>query len=79
MRAASHSVSYRVPMHILVTVDAMAAEARKSRNAMLNMLVQVGIDEVREKLDQDVAERLTVQEAGAFSALVGESTETIEE
>ena len=79
MKAASHSVSYRVPMHLLVTVDAMAAEAKKSRNAMLNMLVQVGIDEVREKLDQDVAERLTIGEAQAFAVLRGESTETIEE
>lgn len=79
MRAAAYAVSYRVPMHLLSAVDAMAAESRKSRNAMLNLLVQVGIDEVREKLDQDVAERLTVQEAKAFAVLSSETIESIEE
>jgi hypothetical protein len=79
MVAAMHSVSYRVPMHVLATVDAMAAQSKKSRNAMFNLLVQVGIDEVREKLDQDVAERLTIEEARAFSLIRGETTESIEE
>ena len=79
LRASAYAVSYRVPMNLLAAVDAMAAESKKSRNAMLNLLVEVGIDEVREKLDQDVAERLMVQEAKAFSLLAGETSETIEE
>ena len=60
-------------------VDSMATEGKKSRNAMLNLLVEVGIDEVREKLDQDVAERLTIGEARALQVLMREELESISE
>lgn len=77
--AAVKVVAYRIPVHLLAPVDAMAAKAGKSRNAMLNLLVQVGIDEVRNQLSDEVAESLTVGEAKAFSGLVDGGTESISE
>lgn len=79
MVASAHGISYRVPVHLLAVVDGMAAESKKSRNSMLNLLLAVAIDEVRSKLDQDVAERLTMQEAKAFAVLSGETSENIQE
>ena len=77
--AAVRPVAYRVPVYLLASVDAMAAEGKKSRNAMLNMLVQVGIDEVREKLGQDVVERLLLEESKALQFLMGEELESLQE
>lgn len=73
-------VAYRIPVHLLAPVDAMAKKAGKSRNAMLNLLLQVGIDEVRKQLPDDVAEKLTMAESEAFSVLLGDDvSETLEE
>lgn len=74
-------VAYRVPMHLLGPVDGMAKTAGKSRNAMLNLLVQVGIDEVRKQLSDDAAEALVLAESEAFSLLLGDAspTETLTE
>jgi hypothetical protein len=74
-------VAYRVPMHLLGPVDAMSKKAGKSRNAMLNLLVRVGIDEVRKQLSDDAAEALTLAESEAYSLLLGDAspTETLEE
>jgi hypothetical protein len=57
----------------------MAAKAGKSRNAMLNLLVQVGIDSVRSQLQDDVVEALQHGEAEALSRLLNETTETLAE
>lgn len=76
--AAVRPINYRIPIHLLVVVDAMAAQANKSRNAMLNLLVEVGIDEVREKLDPSVVEALSIGEAKAMDQLSGESLESDE-
>jgi len=81
MVAVMKVVAYRVPLHLLGPVDAMAKKAGKSRNAMLNLLVQVGIDEVRKQLSDDVAEALVVGESEAFALLLGDASpaETIKE
>jgi hypothetical protein len=77
--AATRPLNYRIPVHLLAVVDAMADQAKKSRNAMLNLLLQVAIDDVREKLDTDVIESLSIGEAKAMQVLLGESLESIEE
>jgi predicted DNA-binding protein len=77
--SASKSVAYRIPVHLCAVVDSMAAKAGKSRNAMLNLLVQVGIDSVRSQLQDDVVEALQHGEAEALSRLLNETTETIAE
>ena len=59
LTAQAKSVAYRVPVHLLVKVDAMAAHGKKSRNAMLNLLVRVGVDEVTKQLSTDVAEQIS--------------------
>jgi len=75
------TISYRLPISLLGPVDAMANKAKKSRNAMLNLLLQVGIDEVRRQLDPDAAESLMYSESAALAVLLGDemTTETIEE
>lgn len=78
--ASVKSVAYRAPVHLLAAVDAMAVHAKKSRNAMINLLLQVGIDEVRENLDQqDVIEKLSALEFEALQGYDLQSSETITE
>ena len=74
--AAVRPVAYRAPVHLLAVVDSMAAHSKKSRNQMLNLLLQVGIDEVRDNLDEDVIEKLSIAEAQILSDLSGENLET---
>lgn len=80
MTAAVRPVAYRAPVHLLAVVDAMAAHSKKSRNAMINLLLQVGIDEVRENLDQqDIIEKLSVLESQALQGYDLQTAETITE
>lgn len=80
MTAATRAVAYRAPIHILAVVDAMAAHSGKSRNSMLNSLLQVGIDEVRENLDQiDIIQKLSVLESEHLQALSLQSFESVTE
>jgi len=74
-------VAYRIPITLLGSVDAMAKKSSKSRNAMLNLIVQVGIDEIRKQLSDDVAENLMLAESEAFSVLLGDvsSSESLSE
>lgn len=80
LTAATRGVAYRAPIHILAVVDAMAAHSGTSRNSMINSLLQVGIDEVRENLDQlDIIEKLSVLEYQHLQALSLQSLETVTE
>ena len=77
--AVVRAVAYRAPIHILAVVDAMAQQAKKSRTSMINMLLQVGIDEVREKLeDPELIEKLSILEAQAAQALMVQPGSTSE-
>lgn len=80
LKATVRAVAYRCPVHLLGTVDAMAAKANKSRNAMLNLLVEAGVDAVRNELSDEVALELSATEYGYVQALLGDaSNESIEE
>jgi hypothetical protein len=58
----------------------MAAKAKKSRNAMLNLLVEAGVAAVRSDLSDEVALELSATEYSYVQALLGESSdEQIEE
>lgn len=72
-------VHYRAPVYLLSVVDAMAAQAGKSRNSMLNMLLGVGVEEVRKQLSQETAESLLAHEAAALASLLDGETETLSE
>lgn len=74
--AAVRPVAYRAPVYLLAIVDSMAAQSKKSRNQMLSLLLQVGIDEVRDNLEEDVIEKLSIAEAQILSELSGETLET---
>lgn len=79
LNAAAKSVAYRIPVHLLVSVDAMATQANKSRNAMLNLLVKVGVEEVRKQLSDDVAEKICKDEAGHYALLLDAPVEQVQE
>jgi hypothetical protein len=73
------AVAYRMPVYLCAVVDSMAANGKKSRNAMLNLLVSAGIDAVRSQLKDDVIETLQIGEAEAMARIMNETTESLEE
>jgi predicted deacylase len=80
LKATVRAVAYRCPIELLGTVDAMAAKAKKSRNAMLNLLVEAGVAAVRSDLSDEVVLELSATEYSYVQALLGESSdEQIEE
>lgn len=70
------TISYRVPITTLARVDAMAQQAGKSRNTMMNMLLDVGINDVYAHFNQEEIEELQSRESLAFQALDHGSNET---
>jgi hypothetical protein len=78
IKAAARAISYRIPVVDLAEVDAMAAEAGKSRNAMLNMFVSVGLDAVRRQLPSKVARSVRKRESECIAALL-DGAEQVEE
>jgi hypothetical protein len=79
MSAVMKMVSYRIPVHLLAPVDAMAAKSKKSRNAMLNLLIQVGLDEVRKHFSEEVAADLLIGESAALTNLLDGPFENVKE
>ena len=68
-------VSYRAPFHILAVIDAMANISGQSRNTLMNHLLQAGIDEVRERMDDEMVERLSIAEALTIDQLLASRPE----
>lgn len=80
LTSATRGVAYRAPIHLLAIIDAMATHSGTSRNSMINSLLEVGIDEVRENLDQiDVIAKLSILEGDYLHALTLQTTETVTE
>ncbi|MDO8291229.1 MAG: hypothetical protein Q7T44_18620 [Parvibaculum sp.] len=79
LKAVVHPVSYRAPVHLLARVDALAAKSGKSRNAMINLLVDVGLEEVLSRLSDDDFEEVQSREMYAAEALRGADSESLEE
>lgn len=77
--AATKPVHYRCPVSSLARVDALAAKAGKSRNAMMTMLLDVGIEEVFARLSQGAIEEIQSREIHALQGLLDGETETISE
>lgn len=73
------NIAYRCPWHLMPVLDSMAEVAGKTRTAMLTILLQVGIDEVRSKLDMKTAERLTIAEAKAWELYQPDQYESTKE
>ena len=64
--ATQRSISARIDLATLARVDAMAQQAKKSRNEMINMLLSVGCDEVYQHLKGPVIEELQSREMAAL-------------
>jgi tyrosyl-tRNA synthetase len=72
-QAETRPVLSRIAVYRLAQIDAMAAMAKKSRNAMVNMLLEVGLDSVQSLVDLEVAGGLVELEAEAMGKLQGEA------
>ena len=68
-------VSYRAPFHILAVIDAMSNISGQSRNTLINHLLQAGIDEVRERMDDEMVERLSIAETVVIDGLLASRAE----
>lgn len=79
MKAAARSISYRIPVYDLARLDAMASVAGKSRNAMLNLVVSAGLDEVWKLLPKNVQKQVSKVEFENHQAVFSEAAESIEE
>ena len=60
-------ITIRIPMPLAVQLQAMAQKSGKSRNATIATLLEVGLEEVRERLDQSTLEDLQTIEQELFS------------
>ena len=59
-------ISFRFSIHVLARVDALASKGNKSRNAMLNMLLDVGLEEVLRHLPENTFEEIQSRESHAM-------------
>lgn len=66
--AAQRAISARIDLTTLARVDALAQQGKKSRNEMINMLLDVGCDEVYHHLKTDVIAELQSREMVALQA-----------
>ena len=77
--SSAKAISYRIPVWLLARVDAMAGQAGNSRNAMLNLLLDVGIQEVGDELPEEVFQAVQSREIGLIQQMLDEGTESISE
>lgn len=60
----SKVISLRIAQHLSVQVDALAQRSGKTRNFMIATLLEVGLEEVRQKLsDETIAELVHIEQA----------------
>lgn len=60
-------LSGRVPVYVMAKLDAMATRASKSRNAMLNLVIEAGLQAIEEHVSEEVREELRFLESDALS------------
>lgn len=60
-------ITIRIPMPLAVQLQAMAQKSGKSRNATIATLLEVGLEEVRERLDETTLEDLQTIEQELFT------------
>lgn len=74
---AMRPVSVRIDLCTLARIDAMADKSDKSRNDMINMLLDVGCESVWENLEHEQIEELLDREKYVFEKLL--STQSLRE
>lgn len=65
-------ISIRVPAHLITQAQALASISSKSRNAMIAALLEIGIEEVRDRLEPETIHELDQIEAELSQALIEE-------
>ena len=60
-------ITIRIPMPLAVQLQAMAQKSGKSRNATIATLLEVGLEEVRERLDETTLDDLQTIEQELFT------------
>lgn len=76
MNAVVKQISYRAPISTLAKVDAMAAQAGRSRNYMLTRLLDVGVDAVSKSLSDETTEALMAREVQVLAEMLDGDNET---
>lgn len=69
-------INYRIPLHVLATVDAMAEAAGKSRNFMLTELLQLGVEAVEKALPTDAGSNVGARGYELYTSYLEEAGET---
>lgn len=65
--------SVRLPLHLSVKLQALAHKSGKTRNAMMVNLLEVGLEEVYQRLSPETVEQLQELESEALSDQAGEA------
>lgn len=68
-QAVTRAVSVRVPVHLLIRVDAFAAHSGLSRTQVLNRFLEAGIDATWSHLSEATREAIAGHTVEAASAL----------
>jgi predicted DNA-binding protein len=69
---ASKIVSVRVPLHLFTELQALAHLSGKTKNATFVTLLEVGIEEVKERLSDDTIKNLDEIKAEQFPEIYNE-------
>lgn len=64
---ATKLITIRIPMPLAIQLQAMAQKSGKSRNATIETLLEVGLEEVRDRLDEATMTDLLAIEQELFS------------
>jgi len=75
-RGQTKTFSLRLPRHVAVKVEAMAAKSGRNTNATVLMLVEIGIEELSRHLSAGVAQELLELESVALAESNSSPVET---
>ena len=64
---ATKLITIRIPIPLAIQLQAMAQKSGKSRNATIETLLEVGLEEVRDRLDEATMTDLLAIEQELFS------------
>lgn len=67
-------LSGRIPVYVMAKLDAMATQAGKSRNAMLNLVIEAGLQAIEAHVSDEVREELRFLECDALSTTLEQET-----
>jgi hypothetical protein len=74
MVAATHTIAYRCPMHLLPFIDSFADKSKKSRNFVISKLIEIGMNSTRDRLDQKALDDLDVRYSANYQKMIDKAT-----